>query len=92
MAAFNDVGKSYIAALGPFKMEVVFLTNPADDDTFTSKLANPTFAIAVHIGDATGTTDVSVALSGKTVTIHDPRGSLNLCVIVFGDSITAATK
>ena len=92
MAAFADVGKSYIAAMGPFKMEVVFLTDPNDNDTFTSKLSNPTFAFGVHTGDATGTDVFSVSLSGKTITLHDPRGSLNACVLVFGDSITAATR
>lgn len=92
MAAFTDVGKSYIAALGPFKVEVVFLTDPNDNDTFTSKLSNPSFAMGVHTGDATGTTDFSVSLSGKTITLHDPRGSLDAVVLVFGDSITAATR
>ena len=92
MAAFNDVGKSYIAALGPFKIEVIHLTNPANGDTVTSKLANPSFAFGAMTGDAANTNDLSVALSGKTITIHDPVGSENVCVIVFGDSITAATK
>jgi len=92
MAAFTDVGKSYIAALGPFKIEVVHLTDPNDGDTFTSKLSNPSFAFGVVTGDATGTVDLSVSLSGKTVTLRDPPGSLNVCVIVFGDSITAAVK
>ena len=91
MAAFTDVGKSYIAALGPFKIEVIFLTTPSNGDTVTSKLSNPTFAIALAAGDANNANTLSAALSGKTITIHDPNNSTNVCVIVFGDSITIAT-
>ena len=92
MAAFVDVGKSYIAALGPFKIEVIHLTDPNDGDTVTSKLANPSFACAMVTGDATGTTDISVSLSGKTLTLRDPPGSLDAVVIVFGDAIKSAAK
>lgn len=89
MAAFVEGNKGFIAALGPFKMEVIYLTTPSNGDTVTTKLANPSFAVALMTGDAGGTNQVSAALSGKTVTIHDPANSQNAVVIVFGDSINA---
>jgi hypothetical protein len=86
MATVTKPDRSLIAVLGPLKMEVVALTAVLDGESFTSKLANPSFALAFSNGDATDTAS-SAAVSGKTVTIHDP-GSTSMVVIVFGDSLT----
>lgn len=87
MATASKSDKSFIAALGPFKIEVVKLSSVTDGDTISSKLANPNFAILAPIADAGGTsTNPSATVSGKTVTLNDPPTTA--CVlVVFGDSV-----
>lgn len=92
MAAVTRIDKSYIAALGPLKVEFIFISVAlSDGDTVTSALANPTYAAAVPIGDVGGTNNASASLSGKTVTIHDPHASADYLVMVFGDSVKSLT-
>lgn len=79
--------KSFIGALGPFKIEVVRVESPNDGDTYASKLVNPTGALLFPIGDASGTVDCSTAVSGKTVTLHDPVAATNHLLIVFALAI-----
>lgn len=80
--------RSLIVALGPFKMELVHVQNPSNDDTYSSKLANPSYAVLLPAGDAAAATVVpSASVSGKTVTLRDPVSSLNHILLVFGDSL-----
>lgn len=72
MATKTFVDKAIIAVLGPIKLEIVELTAVSDGDTFTSRLQNPRFALAFNDGDASGNNGISAAVSGRTVTIHDP--------------------
>jgi hypothetical protein len=80
--------RALIAALGPFKVEVVQVAG-SNGDTYESKLANPTLALFLPHGDMGGTAWTgSAAVSGKTVTIHDPNGTTsNYLLIVFGDGL-----
>ncbi|MDY6957679.1 MAG: hypothetical protein SVK08_00845 [Halobacteriota archaeon] len=87
MATVTKPDRSLIGVLGPFKVEVVILTAVSDGDTFNSKLQNPSFAVAFNNGDASGANNISAAISGKTVTIHDPDLTTVIC-LVFGDSLT----
>ncbi len=79
--------RSLIAALGPLKIEIVRVESPSNDDTYVSKLANPSYAILLPVGDAGGTMNCSASISGKTVTLRDPVTSTNHVLIVFGDSL-----
>lgn len=80
--------KSFIVALGPFKMEVIFLSTVANDDTVLSKLSAPSFAIMLPAADAGATTtNTSATVSGKTITLRDPAGAIAHVVLVFGDSV-----
>jgi hypothetical protein len=90
MAALTRSDVSYIAALGPFKIEVIIAAAAVNGDTVTTTLANPTAAVLLAASDATGTAP-SAALSGKTITLHDPSGTTDV-VIVFGDSIKTAVQ
>lgn len=87
MATVTKPDRALIFAAGPFKVELVHLTDVSDGETFTSKLANPSFAIAFNVGDASTANSISAAVSGKTVTIHDPDVTTVAC-LVFGDSLT----
>lgn len=87
MATVTKVDKSFIVALGPFKLEVIRVEDASDNDTITSKLAAPSFAVMLPAGDAAGTYDGSASISGKTITLHNPAASINHVVLVFGDSV-----
>lgn len=87
MATVTKSDKALIAALGPMKMEVIQVTSASNGETVESKLQNPTFAFMLPNGDASGTFDGSAAVSGKTITLHDPPASGNIVVIVFGDAL-----
>jgi hypothetical protein len=89
--AIPKTDKSFIAVLGPFKIECVLFEDAVDGSTFASKLADPQFAAAFDLGDASGASDVSAGVSGKTVTIHDPAGT-NVMVFVFGDNVWGNTS
>lgn len=87
MATVSKPDKSFIAVLGPMYMEVVPLTNVVNDDTVTSKLANPSFAFMVPTADAAATTqNQSVGISGRTLTLRDPAVTSQL-LIVFGNGM-----
>lgn len=87
MATRTKGDRALIFAAGPFKVELVHLTGVSNEDTFTSKLANPSFAAAFNLGDVGGDNAISAAVSGKTVTVHD-NASDAVLVLVFGDSLT----
>ena len=92
--AVTTVGDiSYIGVLGPFKMEVIFISTASNGDTVVSKLQNPSFAVCLPTEDLQGDAHPSAGLSGKTVTINDPptTGNGDVVVIVFGDSIKSIT-
>jgi len=81
--AQSDVTK-IIALGGSLKMEVRVFTSVSDGDTFVSKLATPSFALAFSTADAGGTTtNMSATVSSKTITIQDPA-TTSVAVIVFG--------
>ena len=80
--------KSFIVALGPFKMEVIYLATVTNDDTVKSKLASPSFAIMLPAADAGATTtNTSATVDGKTITLRDPAGAIAHVVLVFGDAV-----
>jgi len=87
-ATVTKPDRSLIAVLGPLKIEVAHLESPSNGDTYVSKLANPSYAFLVPAGDASGSFDGSAAVSGKTITIHDPASSLNHLLFVLGDSLS----
>lgn len=69
--------------LGPAKMEVLNLTDVADNDSVFSQMQNPQFACAVVNQDNEGS--VLTSVSGKTVTMT--AGHLvedNLVLFIFG--------
>lgn len=76
--------KAFKAELGPFEIEVVRVESPSDGDTYASKLVNPSAALLFPIADASGSVDCSTAISGKTVTLHDPVAGVNHFLVVFG--------
>ena len=82
------VAQRFIAALGPVKMEVVHLTGTTDQDTFTTLIQNPKFAIAGEQGaDANSTVQPAITADSKTVTIHNQTASAaagDVTVLVFG--------
>jgi hypothetical protein len=78
------VDKRYITALGPIKMEVMFLSSLATGDTVTSNLASPSNCV-ITTDNAASTTPPAAAVSGKTITVT--QTSLSGAVgtlIVFG--------
>lgn len=79
--------KSLIVPLGLFKMEVIPLTGVIDGNTIESRLASPSYAFMVPAADAGGTsTNPSVTISGKTLTLNDPPVTA-VTVVVFGDGL-----
>ena len=83
MATVTFPDKAFIAALGPLKLEVVFLTAVTDEDQYVSKLQRPLAAFMFPNGDATGTTtNQSATVSGKTVTMHDPYAAASAQTLI----------
>jgi len=81
------VANRFTAVLGPIKMEVLNLTAVTTADTVTTLMQRPLFAIGVqNSGTAAATTQVGVAISGKTLTLtsSDFAGAAVLNVLVFG--------
>ncbi len=85
MATVVTPDKALIAALGPFKIEILQLTSVSNDDTVSSKLVRPIAAFMVPSVDATSTTqNQSATVSGQTITLRDPaKTSQTLIVIGF---------
>lgn len=88
MATITKGDRSLIAALGPLKVEFIIVTSVSNDDTITSKLANPSAAFMQPLGDAGGTVACSASVSGKTITLRDPTSAATHLVVVLGDSLT----
>jgi len=83
MATVTFPDKNFIAALGPFKLEVVFLTSVANDETYVSKLIRPLAAFMVPAADAAATTqNQSVTISGQTLTFRDPAVTAQTLLVV----------
>jgi len=75
--------KNFIAAVGPFKIEVVFCTSVDNDDTYVSKLVRPLAAFMVPTLDAAATTqNQSVTISGQTLTFRDPAVAEQMVIVV----------
>lgn len=75
-----------LCALGPIKMEVVYLTSLTDQDTFTTLMSRPVFALTSEFNTDANST-AQAAISGKTVTVHNPTtgsGNGSVVVAVFG--------
>ena len=83
MATEVFADKSIMNNFGPMKMEVIPLTAVLNGETITSRMQNPQHAFMVSDGDAAGVATASVAISGRTLTLHDPAITTNI-VIVFG--------
>ncbi len=66
---------SFVAAIGPVKLEIVTGTFASNNDTYESKLVRPLMVFPV----ANFTTDAAVvtAISGKTLTFTNAQISAN---------------
>jgi hypothetical protein len=80
------VTNRYSAVLGPIKMEILNLTAVTDEDTVTTLMQGPVFAIAVPGTDAAAiSVAINVGVSGKTLTINSSDLSAEIVnVLVFG--------
>lgn len=81
------VDKRYITALGPIKMEVMFLSALTSADTVTSNLASPSNAMVATdgTGGATVAPTAAVVTATKVVTITQTSLSAGTgTLIVFG--------
>jgi len=75
--------KAFIAALGPFKLEIVPCTGVLNDDTYTSKLVTVIACWAFPAADAGLTsTNQSATFSGKLITVRDPAVTAQTLVIL----------
>lgn len=80
--------KSFIAVLGPFKIEFVHLASVTSGDTYESKLASPQFAVPFEIQVGASPSAVGVCnVSGKTVTITGVDAASEQLLLVFGDDV-----
>ncbi len=87
MATVTKADKPLIVALGPVMLEIIQLTAVVNDDTITSRLANPTHAFMVPAADAAATTqNQSVTISGRTLTLRDPAVTAQT-VFVIGNGL-----
>ena len=80
------VSNRALCALGPIKMEVAYLTDLTDADTFTTLMQRPIFALCSETNTDANST-AQAAVSSKTVTVHNPTtggGSGKVAVAVFG--------
>lgn len=80
------VANRFTGVLGPFKMEVLNLTGVSDQDTVTTNMQNPKFALGVNNTDNdTTSAALNVTISGKTLTINNANlSSSTVNVLVFG--------
>jgi len=88
MATVTKSDRSLIATLGPLYLEFLIVTSVSNDDTITSKLANPSGAFMVPLGDAGNTVNCSASVSGKTITLRDPSSASTHLVLVIGNALT----
>lgn len=83
MATVTQPDKSLIAAMGPFKMEVVRLTSVTNDQTYESKLVTVLACFSFPAEDATSTTQTqSCTFSGKTITFRDPAKATQTLIVI----------
>jgi len=83
MATVTYPDKAFIAAVGPLKLEFVWLTAVSNDQTYSSKLVTPLAAFCFPTADAGATTqNQSATVSGQTVTFRDPAVTSQLLVVV----------
>lgn len=83
MAAATAV-TSFVAALGPVKIELVTCTMASSTDTYVSKLVRPLFCFAAK--NASGTAQTTTSISGKTITVTDAgisASSVHLLIVGF---------
>lgn len=83
------VANRALCALGPIKMEVVYLTAVTAADTFTTLMQRPIFCLAseTNTASANSTVQAVVTADSKTVTLYNPTtggGNGKVCVAVFG--------
>ena len=84
MATIDD---TYMAVLGPIKMEVFNLSAVTDADTVVSQLQRPVFGYGVMTSDASPmTAAINPSISGRTVTINsaDLDGDDSMVLVLFG--------
>lgn len=83
MALATIVKRSVMSLGGGVKMEwAKTSTDVANGDTIVSQMNTVAFAMPFAVSDDSG--DVSAAVSGRTITIHDPSGSGAILVLAFG--------
>jgi hypothetical protein len=89
MTAITQVqpDKALIAALGPFKIEIVRATSVSNGYTYTSRLAQPVAAFTFPSTDAGATAYQASAVVGtganqKVITIHDPATSSQTLIVI----------
>lgn len=69
--AAATVSKSFVAVLGPMKLEVANLSAIDSTDTYVSTIQNPQFGFFVPTSATVAANDVgnAISISGRTVTI-----------------------
>lgn len=79
------VANRYITALGPIKMEVMFLTAVSTGDTVSSFLQNPENAMITTSNTGGATAAPTASVSGKTITITQTSLAAGTAtLVVFG--------
>lgn len=79
------VDSRYIAALGPVKMEVMFLSAVSTADTVTTNIQRPVNAIFQSSNTGGATASPTASVSGKTITLTQASLSAGTAtLIVFG--------
>ena len=75
--------KLLIAALGPFKIEVVQCTSVDNDDTYVSRLVTPVVAFCVPSVDAPSTTQTQACtIVDQTITFRDPAVTSQTLIVI----------
>ena len=79
--------KAIIAALGPFKIEVVRFTGVINGSTYTSRLAQPLASFMVPTADAGATTQnqscvIGTGANQKVITMHDPAVTTQTLIVI----------
>jgi hypothetical protein len=89
MTAITQVqpDKAIIAALGPFKIEVVRATSVVNGYTYTSRLSQPIAAFMFTSTDAgasayTSSCVVGTGANQKVITCHDPTTSSQTLIVI----------
>lgn len=77
---------SFVAVLGPRKMEVAQIASVDDADTYTTTMQNPQFGFFVPNNDSNAAIEsVNLAFSGRTVTFNnDALSAHSGVVVIFG--------